>query len=167
MKTLPESQKKKMSESAKKRWAENRGAGFVKGNQCAAGSPPNETSFKKEQHPSAKTEFKKGHVPYIKLHPEVAQRGEQHHAWKGGITPENIRIRASIEYRLWRKAVFARDNWTCLGCNIKGGELHAHHIKSFSKYPELKFAIDNGATLCKPCHMETPNYGNKTQVGGT
>ena len=69
-----------------------------------------------------------------------------------GITPENIIIRESIEYRLWREAVFARDNWTCQNCRDKGGKLHAHHIKSFAYYPELRFAIDNGQTLCKYCH---------------
>ena len=74
--------------------------------------------------------------------------------WRGGITPESRKIRNSIQSRLWREAVFARDNWTCRYCRKKGGILHAHHIKSFAKYPELRFAIDNGKTLCrKPCHQ--------------
>jgi hypothetical protein len=74
-------------------------------------------------------------------------------------TPNKERIRKSIEFRLWREAVFARDNWTCQDCNVRGSELHAHHIKSFSKYPELRFAIDNGVTLCKECHKKTESYG--------
>lgn len=124
-----------------------------------------ETEFKKGQHTSPKTEFKKGHIPIYKKHPELASKGENHYNWQGGITPENRRIRRSIQFRLWRQAVFARDNWICQKCNKKGGKLHAHHIKSFAEYPELRFAIDNGLTLCKNCHEKTDNY--KNQVGGT
>lgn len=80
------------------------------------------------------------------------QVGERHPQWKGGITPIDKKIRNSIQYRLWREAVFARDNWTCLKCSKRGGDLEAHHIKSFAEYPELRFAIDNGITYCEDCH---------------
>lgn len=80
--------------------------------------------------------------------------GKNNHAWKGGITPKNKKIRNSIEYRLWREAVFARDNWTCVECSERGGRLHADHITPFSIAPEIRFAIDNGQTLCKKCHLE-------------
>jgi hypothetical protein len=78
--------------------------------------------------------------------------GENHYKWQGGITKKNELIRKSIEYRLWREAIFARDNWTCQTCRIRGGNIHSHHIKPFSLYPELRFALDNGITLCKTCH---------------
>jgi HNH endonuclease len=82
----------------------------------------------------------------------LRQMGEKSNNWKGGITPINRRLRQSVEFRLWREAVFARDNWTCQKCEKRGGKLHPHHIKAFADYPELRFAIDNGETLCVPCH---------------
>jgi hypothetical protein len=83
-----------------------------------------------------------------------SHKGEKCNFWKGGITPRNLAIRNSIEYRLWREAVFARDNWTCQKTGKRGFELHPHHIKNFAQYPELRFAIDNGITLSEASHKE-------------
>lgn len=79
--------------------------------------------------------------------------GESHWNWKGGVTDENHRQRESYEYRQWRKSVFERDNYTCQVCGASGGELNAHHIKPFSVYPDLRFDVSNGLTLCKQCHI--------------
>jgi 5-methylcytosine-specific restriction endonuclease McrA len=57
-----------------------------------------------------------------------------------------------MEYKEWRKAVFKRDNWTCVACKIRGGILHADHIKMWSTHPHLRYEISNGQTLCKKCH---------------
>ena len=46
----------------------------------------------------------------------VAMKGSNCHLWRGGITPINKVIRSSLKYKLWREAVFARDNWTCKDC---------------------------------------------------
>lgn len=75
-------------------------------------------------------------------------------SWKGGVTPIHERIRKSKEYILWRTAVFTKDNYSCAKCGEKDGKLNADHIKPFALYPELRFAIDNGQTLCKKCHTE-------------
>lgn len=93
--------------------------------------------------------------------PNYSCRGSKSYFWKGGITKTNRIIRNSIEYRLWRESVFKRDNWTCVWCGIRGGRLEADHIKPFSLFPELRFAIDNGRTLCKECHKKTDTYLNK------
>jgi len=83
-------------------------------------------------------------------------KGEKSHLWRGGKSKYNQRN--TFEYKLWRESVFKRDNYTCLSCGVRGGELHAHHIKPFSLFPELCLAIDNGSTLCKECHKKTDTY---------
>ena len=88
--------------------------------------------------------------------------------WKGGVSTENHILRHSMEYRLWRRAVFERDNYTCIWCGLKfikgvtgDVKLEADHIKPFAYYPELRFAIDNGRTLCVDCHRTTDTYKRK------
>lgn len=100
----------------------------------------------------------------------TSKKGSKNHNWKGGISTEYRLQRASMENRLWRTAVFERDNYTCVWCFKKGGWskeekkqiiLNADHIKPFISYPELRFAIDNGRTLCVDCHRTTDTYGAK------
>jgi 5-methylcytosine-specific restriction endonuclease McrA len=56
------------------------------------------------------------------------------------------------EYRAWRYAVFARDNWTCQLTGQKGCELEAHHIIKWANAPHLRYAVSNGITLSKDSH---------------
>lgn len=84
-----------------------------------------------------------------------AWRGSQCPHWKGGITAENARARNCFEYREWRRVVFERDHYTCRHCgDNRGGNLNAHHIKGFSAFPDLRYELDNGITLCEECHEE-------------
>jgi len=93
------------------------------------------------------------------------QKGSNGSNWKGGITPENKRVRRGIEFRLWREAVFTRDNWTCQKYGIRGGKLHPHHIQNFSDHKELRFSIDNGVTLSDKAHREFHHiYGTKNNT---
>jgi hypothetical protein len=90
----------------------------------------------------------------------IAHKGSRNFFWQGGITVINQTIRMSLEYSLWRESVFKRDNFTCVWCGDNTGKnLQADHIKPFAYYPELRFAIDNGRTLCVPCHRKTDTYG--------
>lgn len=92
-----------------------------------------------------------------------AFKGEKNPRWNNGATKEKAKIRASEEYMQWRTAVFERDKYTCVWCGAiskKGKKvyLHADHIKPFSYFPELRFKLENGRTLCTNCHRLTASY---------
>jgi 5-methylcytosine-specific restriction endonuclease McrA len=84
----------------------------------------------------------------------IRQKGEKSHRWKGGLLSEAVLARRGIEYKEWRKQVFSRDEYTCALCGKKARKLAAHHIKKYSKFPELKIDVNNGITLCWPCHSK-------------
>lgn len=65
--------------------------------------------------------------------------GENHWNWQNGKTPKNEAIRKSADYKNWRISVFQRDNYTCVNCGKKGGELNADHIKPFSLFIDKRF----------------------------
>lgn len=97
---------------------------------------------------------------------KIGRKGCLNKNWRGGITKDNARIRNSFEYKLWREAVFKRDKYTCVLCKIKNGKgktiiLNADHIKQFAYYPELRFKLSNGRTLCVKCHKKTPTFKRK------
>lgn len=84
-------------------------------------------------------------------------RGE-HNFYIDGRTKENHRVRNSMEYKEWRTSVFKRDDYTCQDCGDRGVYIEADHIKPFAYFPELRFELSNGRTLCKPCHAKTDTY---------
>ena len=53
------------------------------------------------------------------------------------------------KYKYWMLEVKKRDNWKCRllssDCN---GRLESHHIFNWIDYPELRYVITNGITLC-------------------
>jgi len=76
---------------------------------------------------------------------------ENHWNWKGGIIRGRPDRNLGV-YKRWRKAVFERDNYTCQHCDKRGGWLEADHIESWTDFPDLRYELTNGRTLCRPCH---------------
>ena len=110
---------------------------FIKGYKQSETHKKNIGKANKGHH--SLNEFKKGHIGY---------KG----GYIDGRTPENIRIRKSVEYKLWHKSNLERDYFTCQRCGEHGGTLRVHHINNFADFPELRLAINNGITFCEKCH---------------
>ena len=92
-------------------------------------------------------------------------KGKYHPNWKGGRSRWYKEGYYTPEYLKWRKRVFERDNYTCVACveKDKGAYITAHHIKSWTHYPKLRFLLSNGATLCEDCHKLTDNYKGRAK----
>lgn len=78
--------------------------------------------------------------------------GDKSPHYKGGVSTERERPANAAKLRKWRDAVMIRDKFTCLHCGTKNRPFHAHHILFWSTHPEKRFDVQNGATLCVPCH---------------
>lgn len=85
-------------------------------------------------------------------------------------------IRQLSQYVEWRKAVFERDKFTCVICETSGIYVEADHFpKRFidivrdNSIEEIGDAINcaelwninNGRTLCQPCHRKTATWGRR------
>lgn len=88
----------------------------------------------------------------------IKKQKENNGMWKGGIKSERKSVFSTTRYKYWRKLIFERDNYTCVKCNTRGGKLNADHILPYAFFPELRFDLNNGRTLCLTCHKETYKY---------
>lgn len=100
---------------------------------------------------------KTGIPSYRKGLPFPQGGGKNHWNWKGGIADENRVIRQSVQYKNWRLEVLQRDRFTCVKCgyrSCKRRDVRVDHIKPFCEFPDLRFIVSNGRTLCIPCDLK-------------
>jgi len=56
-------------------------------------------------------------------------------------------------YKQWHMSVKNRDGWKCKISNDScSGRLEAHHILQWKDFPELRYEVNNGITLCHAHH---------------
>lgn len=61
-----------------------------------------------------------------------------------------------VRYLEWMRAVKNRDGWKCRMSNKEcKGRLEAHHIFRWVDFPDLRYEIKNGITLCHHHHPRT------------
>jgi 5-methylcytosine-specific restriction endonuclease McrA len=82
----------------------------------------------------------------------ISRKDSSNPNWRGGKTEERQKLMSQIEYKEWRESIYNRDNYTCQMCGTRGGPLEADHIKPWFLYPEFRYDLTNGRTLCRSCH---------------
>lgn len=136
---------------------------------------------KKGIHLSPKTEFQKGRVPSkeVRIKLSLAKKGkkpnnygtkqseemkarrfakisgENNYRWISDRTllKDDSKERGGQLHREWSRSVKNRDSWKCKISNSDcGSRLESHHILNWKDYPELRYNINNGITLCHTHH---------------
>ena len=113
--------------------------------------------------PSREKLIKKMQTKEYRLKASLAKRGEKNGMygvvgennprWNPDLTDrERLKSRKYAEYEQFRKSVFERDDYTCMKCSKRGGDLVVHHINGYHWDKYSRTEIDNGATLCEYCH---------------
>jgi len=115
---------------------------FMRGNKNTLGKS---WKISEEAHARGnKSWFKKGQLAKEKHHKWIPNRDE---------LVKSDKKHLDGRYREWMLAVKKIDNWKCKinnrDCN---GKLESHHILNWKDYPELRYDINNGITLCHAHH---------------
>ncbi len=82
----------------------------------------------------------------------LAHKGEKNYRWIKDRSKLVRRNRSDPDFIQWRKNVFIRDEYKCKICGESNKYVQAHHILSWREYPELRYEINNGITLCLAHH---------------
>jgi len=85
-------------------------------------------------------------------------RGALNPNWRGGKVTKYQRERTSYKAKKWSLDVRSRDGNACVDCGASDVLLHAHHIKSFKEFPELRYDLSNGVTVCPSCHQARHDF---------
>ncbi|HEX2110039.1 MAG TPA: HNH endonuclease [Gaiellaceae bacterium] len=68
-----------------------------------------------------------------------------------------VRVPKSVQRKISRRALFARDGWRCQYCGTEGGKLTLDHVVPRSRGGESIW--ENVVTSCSPCNLRK---GNRT-----
>ena len=81
---------------------------------------------------------------------------EKHPKWikdRTKIVGRHNRSFHDSDYKQWRKEVLNRDGYKCKMSDVNcKGRLEVHHILVWKDYPELRYQVNNGITLCHAHH---------------
>lgn len=96
--------------------------------------------------------------------------GEKNWKWikdrtKLAVLHNGEEYRNSPAHREWSRLVKNRDGWKCRISNDDcSGKVVSHHILSWREYPELRYEVNNGITLCHAHHPRKRNDEKKFAI---
>ncbi|MDA8803294.1 HNH endonuclease [Amylibacter sp.] len=95
-----------------------------------------------------------------KAYPPPTLIGEDNPRWKGD---DARRKQSRVGQSKWTKEVKDRDKHICQHCGASDVPIVAHHILSFEDFPEHRTDLENGITLCNPCHYKEHDWSLTTE----
>lgn len=86
------------------------------------------------------------------------QSGREHPSWKGTGATNDSRLAR------WSEEVKRRDGYECISSSTDA--LHAHHVvpRYEDQREEMIYGVDNGETLCRPCHAKRHRERGDEQI---
>ena len=104
-----------------------------------------------------KIQFRKGYIPWNK------DKKMNIPSWNVGLFKDGGG-RSNLSYHKFCREVLIRDKFTCQQCLEVETNIVVHHIKDFHNYPDLRFDVNNGQTLCRSCHCKVHNPAKKEKI---
>lgn len=99
-------------------------------------------------------------IEYVEVSPHIEARC--------GYCNRFLKYVKQLDLDYWKRKVKERDRYTCQRCGalLEGRAAHAHHKIPTWFIPSLELDIDNGITLCGPCHRQIHGKGGTIKEDG-
>ena len=131
----------------------------LKGNKNKLGYKPSKETKKKmslakvgkKKSEETRKRMSEAHKGYIFTEEHLKNLSKSHLRY--GDKPVERQERNDSAYWNWAMTIKRRDNWKCKISNEDcRGKVVAHHILPWKDYPELRYKVNNGITLCQAHH---------------
>lgn len=102
-------------------------------------------------------QYNKNRIPSVETRLKMSEQriGDKNWRWIADRTQlkQSEKKHLDSTYKCWMLNVKERDSWVCRIADVNcDGRLEAHHILNWVEYPELRYEINNGITLCHAHH---------------